>query len=83
MQTHENPEVKRRPRRGWWIIGLTVLALAVIGVGVWAIIAANQTDDIVEVTFDGSECTVGATELPPGDHAFVLTDGSDLDGVQL
>ena len=83
MQTQPQQEVERRPRRGWWIIGLTVLALAAIGVGVWAIITANQTDDIVEVTFDGGECTVGATELPPGDHALVLTDVSDLDGVKL
>ena len=31
MQTHEKQEVERRPRRVWWIIGLTVLVLTVIG----------------------------------------------------
>jgi hypothetical protein len=39
--------------------------------------------EIIEVTFDGNECTVaGPTELPPWDHhAFVLTDASDLGAV--
>lgn len=38
--------------------------------------------EIIEVTFDGNECTVaGPTEVPPGDHAFVLTDVSDLGAV--
>ncbi len=38
--------------------------------------------EIIEVTFDGNECTVaGPTEVPPGDQAFVLTDVSDLGAV--
>lgn len=38
--------------------------------------------EIIEVTFDGNECTFsGPTEVPPGDHAFVLTDVSDLGAV--
>ena len=33
----------------------------------------------IEVTFDGNECTVsGPTELPMGDHSFVLNDLSEM-----
>jgi len=33
---------------------------------------------VIEVTFDGNECTVsGPTELPTGDHSFVLKDLSE------
>ena len=36
----------------------------------------------IEVTFDGTECTVsGPTELPTGDHKFVLKDLSEQNQV--
>jgi hypothetical protein len=62
-------------------ITLLVAALLVMSV---AACSGDSGEEIVEVSFDGSECIVaGATEVPPGDHAFLLTDVSDLDGVRL
>jgi len=59
------------------------IAVLVVGLLVMGVAACTTAGEIVEVTFDGSECTMGAAELPPGDHAFVLTDVSDRDGVLL
>jgi hypothetical protein len=43
---------------------------------------AEAESEIMEVTFDGNECTfAGPAEVPPGDQAFVLTDVSDLGAV--
>jgi hypothetical protein len=46
MQTQDKQEVQSGSRKVWLIAALTVLVLAMIGVGIWALIAANQTDDI-------------------------------------
>lgn len=62
-------------------IVVLVVALVVMSV---AACSGDGAEEIVEVAFDGSECIVtGEPEVSPGDHAFVLTDVSDLDGVQL
>ena len=62
-------------------ITLLVAVLLVMSV---AACGGDSAEEIVEVSFDGSECTVaGATEVPPGDQAFLLTDVSDRDGVDL
>lgn len=38
--------------------------------------------EIIDVTFDGSECIVaGPSEVPPGDYSFLFTDVSDLGAV--
>lgn len=43
--------------------------------------AGENENEIIEVIFDGNECTVaGPPEVPPGDYAFVLTDVSGLAG---
>ena len=60
---------------------LLVAALLVMSV---AACSGDSGEEIVEVSFDGSECIVaGATEVPPGDHAFLLTDVSGREGVRL
>ena len=62
---------------------ITLLVAALLVMSVVAC-SGDSGEEIVEVSFDGSECTVaGATEVPPGDHAFLLTDVSGLDGVGL
>ena len=62
-------------------ITLLVTALLVMSV---AACSGDSGGEIVEVSFDGSECTVAEpTEVPPGDHAFLLTDVSGRDDVGL
>lgn len=62
-------------------ITLLVTALLVMSV---AACSGDSGGEIVEVSFDGSECTVAEpTEVPPGDYAFLLTDVSGLDDVEL
>ena len=62
-------------------ITLLVAVLLVMSV---AACGGDSAEEIVEVSFDGSECTVaGATEVPPGDQSFLLTDVSGRDGVAL
>ena len=62
-------------------ITLLVAVLLVMSV---AACSGDSGEEIVEVSFDGSECTVaGSTEVPPGDHAFLLTDVSNRDDVGL
>ena len=40
--------------------------------------ACTSSDEGIEVTWDGNECTVsGLTELPMGNHSFALIDLSD------
>ena len=64
---------------------ITLLVAALLVMSVAACSGDSGTaSEIVEVTFDGSECTVaGATEVPPGEHAFLLTDVSNRDDVGL
>ena len=36
---------------------------------------------VIEVTFDGNDCTVtGPSELPPGEHTFTFVDQSEWEG---
>lgn len=46
----ERTETQRRPRRLGWMVGVIVLAVALIGGGIWAIVEANQPDDIEVAT---------------------------------
>ncbi len=50
--TPEAPQqtVTGRPRRTWLVALIVVLALAGIAVGTWAIIGANQSDDLAVAT---------------------------------
>ena len=88
MQTQETQEVQSRPRKAWLIAGSTVLALAMIGVGIWALIAANQTDDI-DVATDLVDDWVAAwivndpeavATLFTGDGTYIGSDGDTATG---
>ena len=80
MQTQPQQEVERRPWRVWWIVGLTVLALAVVGVGIWAIVAANQTDDIDVATDLVDDWIAGWNADDPEAIVAVFTeDGALID----
>lgn len=50
--THETPQqaAPRRPRRTWLIVIIAVLVVAGVAVGTWAIIDANQGDDLAIAT---------------------------------
>jgi hypothetical protein len=70
-----------RRRVDWVYVFALVAALLVMSV---AACSGDSGEEIIEVSFDGNECTVaGATEVPPGDHAFLLTDVSGRDGAAL
>lgn len=63
---------------------IAVLVVALLVMSVIAACGGDSGEEIVEVSFDGSECIVaGATEVPPEDYAFLLTDVSGLDLVTL
>jgi hypothetical protein len=74
MQTQEKQEAQSRPRRVWWIIGLTVLVVAVIGVGIWAVVAANQTSDIDVATDLVDDWIAGWNASDPEAIAAVFTE---------
>jgi hypothetical protein len=81
MHTQQQEEVERRPRRVWWIVGLSVLALALIGIGIWAIIAANQTDDIDVATDLADEWNAAWNANDPEAVAAVFTEDGTFSGV--
>ncbi len=81
MQTQQQQEVQSRPRRVWWIVGLTVLFLAVIGVGIWAIIAANQNDDIDVATDLADAWNTAWNANDPEAVAAVFTEDGTFYGV--
>jgi ketosteroid isomerase-like protein len=80
MQTQQQQEVERRPRRVWWIVGLAVLVVAVIGVGIWAIVAANQTDDIDVATGLVDDWIAGWNANDPEAVAAVFTEDGTFGG---
>ena len=56
------------------VISLSIVALLMT--------ACASGDEMIEVTWDGNECTVtGPTELPVGNHSFALIDLSDQEVV--
>ena len=71
------------------LCGLLVVGMVVVGCGGDEAAsddseAATTTSADFDVLFDGEECTVtGPTSVPAGAYTFVLTNSSELEGVQL
>jgi ketosteroid isomerase-like protein len=81
MQTQPREEVERRPRNVWWIVGVTVVVVALIGFGTWVIVAANQPDDIDIATDVVDEWLAALDAYDPEAIVGVFTeDGRFIDG---
>jgi hypothetical protein len=66
----------------WWIAALSVAVLAVIGIGIWAIVAANQTDDIDVATDLVDDWTTAWNDDDPEAVAAVFTEDGIFIGIE-